>query len=173
MAGSLNRAQIIGHLGRDPEVRRLASGSPVVSITVATSEVWRDKNTGERRERTEWHNVVIFNEGLCRVAEQYLQKGSKVMIEGQLKTRKWQDQDGKDRYTTEIVLRPYNGNLLILDSRKDADERRVNQRRKAQDERSPPRQRNDAGGPPSGPPPDREPDGPPSYAEELDDQIPF
>jgi single-strand DNA-binding protein len=119
MAGSVNKVILVGNLGRDPEVRRLNSGLPVVNLRVATSESWRDKNTGERQERTEWHNVVIFNENLAKVAEQYLKKGSKVYIEGQLQTRKWQDQSGQDRYTTEVVLQRYRGELTMLDGRGD------------------------------------------------------
>jgi single-strand DNA-binding protein len=117
MAGSVNKVILVGNLGRDPEVRRLNSGEPVVNLRIATSENWRDKATGERKERTEWHNVVIFNENLSRVAEQYLRKGSKVYIEGQLQTRKWQDQSGQEKYTTEVVLQRFRGELTILDSR--------------------------------------------------------
>jgi single-strand DNA-binding protein len=117
MAGSVNKVILIGNLGRDPEVRRLNSGEPVVNLRIATSENWRDKATGERKERTEWHSVVIFNENLARVAEQYLKKGSKVYIEGQLQTRKWQDQAGVEKYTTEVVLQRFRGELTLLDSR--------------------------------------------------------
>ena len=116
MAG-VNKVILVGNLGRDPEVRRTNSGSPVVNLRLATSESWRDKNTGERQERTEWHSVVIFNENLAKVAEQYLKKGSKVYIEGQLQTRKWQDQSGQEKYTTEVVLQRFRGELTILDSR--------------------------------------------------------
>ena len=117
MAGSINKVILIGNLGADPEVRHTQDGRPVVNLRLATSESWRDKATGERRERTEWHRVVIFNENFCRVAEQYLKKGSKVYIEGQLETRKWQDQSGQDRYTTEVVLRQFRGELTLLDGR--------------------------------------------------------
>ncbi|RDI60134.1 single-stranded DNA-binding protein [Microvirga subterranea] len=117
MAGSVNKVILVGNLGRDPEVRRLNSGEPVVNLRIATSETWKDKGTGERKEKTEWHSVVIFNENLARVAEQYLKKGSKVYIEGQLQTRKWQDQQGQEKYTTEIVLQRFRGELTILDSR--------------------------------------------------------
>ena len=117
MAGSVNKVILVGNLGRDPEVRRLGSGEPVVNLRIATSETWRDKQTGERKERTEWHSVVIFNENLAKVAEQYLKKGSKVYLEGQLQTRKWQDQSGVEKYTTEIVLQRFRGELTILDSR--------------------------------------------------------
>ena len=117
MAGSVNKVILIGNLGADPEIRRLNSGDPVVSMRIATSETWRDKNTGERKDKTEWHNVVIFNDNLAKVAEQYLKKGAKVYIEGQLQTRKWQDQSGQDRYTTEVVLQKFRGELQMLDSR--------------------------------------------------------
>ena len=117
MAGSVNKVILVGNLGADPDIRRLNSGDPVVNIRVATSETWRDKSSGERRERTEWRNVVIFNDQLAKVAEQYLKKGMKVYIEGQLQTRKWQDQSGQDRYTTEVVLQKFRGELQMLDSR--------------------------------------------------------
>ena len=117
MAGSVNKVILIGNLGRDPEVRSLNDGSKVVNLRIATSETWRDRASGERKERTEWHSVVIFNENLAKVAESYLRKGSKIYIEGQLQTRKWTDQQGQDRYTTEIVLQRYRGELTILDSR--------------------------------------------------------
>jgi single-strand DNA-binding protein len=117
MAGSVNKVILVGNLGKDPEVRRLNSGDPVVSFSLATSDTWRDKSSGERKERTEWHNIVIFNENLGKIAEQYLKKGSKVYVEGQLQTRKWQDKDGQDRYTTEIVLTRFRGELALLDSR--------------------------------------------------------
>jgi single-strand DNA-binding protein len=117
MAGSVNKVILIGNLGQDPEVRNFPSGGKVVNLRIATSENWRDKNTGERKERTEWHSVAIYNENLGRIAEQYLRKGSKVYLEGQLETRKWQDQSGQDRYTTEVALRPYRGELTLLDGR--------------------------------------------------------
>lgn len=117
MAGSVNKVIIIGNLGRDPEVRAMQSGDEVCNLNIATSERWKDRNTGEQREKTEWHRVVIFNQPLVKIAQQYLQKGSKVYIEGQLETRKWTDQDGNDKYSTEIVLRPYKGELAMLDSR--------------------------------------------------------
>jgi len=117
MAGSVNKVILVGNLGRDPEVRRTNNGDPIVNLRIATSENWRDKQSGERRERTEWHSVVIFNEALGRIAEQYLKKGSKVYLEGQLQTRKWQDQSGADRYSTEVVLQRYRGELTLLDSR--------------------------------------------------------
>lgn len=117
MAGSINKVILIGNLGADPEVRHTQDGRPICNLRIATSESWRDKSSGERKEKTEWHSVVIFNEGLCKVAEQYLKKGSKVYIEGQLQTRKWQDSNGQDRYSTEVVLQNYRGELTMLDGR--------------------------------------------------------
>ncbi|MEI6097575.1 MAG: single-stranded DNA-binding protein [Alphaproteobacteria bacterium] len=117
MAGSVNKVIIVGNLGRDPEVRSFPNGGKVVNLRIATSESWRDKVSGERKERTEWHSVAIFNEALGKIAEQYLKKGSTVYIEGQLETRKWQDQSGADRYTTEVVLRQYRGELTLLGGR--------------------------------------------------------
>jgi single-strand DNA-binding protein len=117
MAGSVNKVILVGNLGKDPEVRRLGSGDPVVNLSLATSESWKDKATGERKEKTEWHRVVIFNENLARVAEQYLKKGSKVYVEGQLQTRKWQDQSGQEKYSTEVVLQRFRGELTLLDGR--------------------------------------------------------
>jgi single-strand DNA-binding protein len=120
MAGSVNKVILVGNLGRDPEIRRTQDGRPIANLRVATSESWKDRNSGERREKTEWHSVVIFNENLCKVAEQYLRKGSKVYIEGQLQTRKWQDQQGQERYSTEVVLQGFNGQLTMLDGRPGA-----------------------------------------------------
>src|SRR4051794_8036939 len=117
MAGSVNKVILVGNLGRDPDVRRLSSGDPVVNLSIATSETWRDKASGERKERTEWHRVVIFNENLAKVAEQYLRKGAKVYLEGQLQTRKYTDKDGAEKYSTEIVLQNYRGELTMLDAR--------------------------------------------------------
>ena len=117
MAGSVNKVILIGNLGRDPDVRRMTSGEPVVNLSIATSESWRDKASGERKERTEWHRVVIFNENLAKVAEQYLRKGSKVYLEGQLSTRKYTDKDGQEKYSTEVVLNRFRGELVMLDSR--------------------------------------------------------
>lgn len=121
MAGSVNKVILVGNLGADPEVRSTKDGRPVVTLSVATSENWKDKNTGERREKTEWHRVVMFSEGLCRIAEQYLKKGSKVYLEGQLQTRKWQDDNGNDRYSTEVVLQGFNSTLTMLDSRNSGE----------------------------------------------------
>src|SRR6267154_3014242 len=115
MAGSVNKVILVGNLGRDPEVRRLTSGDPVVNLSIAPSESWRDKASGERKEKTEWHRVVIFNENLAKVAEQYLKKGAKVYVEGQLQTKKWQDQQGQDRYSTEVVLQGFSSQLTMLD----------------------------------------------------------
>ena len=117
MAGSVNKVILIGNLGKDPEIRRTQDGRPIANLSVATSENWRDKATGERKEKTEWHRVVIFNEGLCKVAEQYLKKGAKVYIEGQLQTRKWTDQAGVEKYSTEVVLQGFNSTLTMLDGR--------------------------------------------------------
>ena len=117
MAGSVNKVILVGNLGADPEIRRTQDGRPIANLSIATSESWRDRNTGERREKTEWHRVVVFNEGLCKVIEQYVKKGSKVYLEGQLQTRKWQDNEGRDRYSTEVVLQGFNSSLTMLDSR--------------------------------------------------------
>ncbi|MEQ8745423.1 single-stranded DNA-binding protein [Pyruvatibacter sp.] len=120
MAGSVNKVILIGNLGADPEVRHTQDGKPIVNLRIATSESWRDRNSGERREKTEWHRVVIFSEGLAKIAEQYLKKGSKVYLEGQLQTRKWQDQSGQDKYSTEVVLQGFNSTLTMLDGRGDS-----------------------------------------------------
>ena len=155
MAGSVNKVILIGNLGQDPEVRTFQNGGKVCNLSIATSETWKDRNTGERRERTEWHRVAIFNEGLVRIAEQYLTKGSKVYVEGQLETRKWQDQTGNDRYTTEVVLRPYRGELTMLGGRGERG--------------SAGGQYNDVG---AGRPPADE-GGRYSASQDLDDEIPF
>jgi single-strand DNA-binding protein len=117
MAGSVNKVILIGNLGADPEIKRTQDGRPIANLRIATSETWRDKNSGERKEKTEWHRVVIFSEGLCKIAEQYLKKGAKVYIEGQLQTRKWTDQNNVERYSTEVVLQNFNSTLTMLDSR--------------------------------------------------------
>ena len=117
MAGSVNKVILVGNLGRDPEIRRTQDGRPIANLSVATSESWRDKNTGERKEKTEWHRVVIFNEGLCKIVEQYLKKGSKIYLEGQLQTRKYTDKDGVEKYSTEVVLQGFNSSLTMLDTR--------------------------------------------------------
>lgn len=157
MAGSVNKVILIGNLGADPEIRRTNDGRPIANLRVATTDSWRDKNTGERRERTEWHRVVIFNEGLCRIAEQYLKKGSKVYLEGQLQTRKWEDQNGQERYSTEVVLQGFNSQLTMLDSRNSGGDRA-----------------SDNGGFGRSAPIESERSGARgSLAEELDDEIPF
>lgn len=116
MAGSVNKVILVGNIGADPEIKRTQSGNPIANLRIATSETWRDKNSGERKEKTEWHTVVCFSEGLCKVVEQYVKKGSKVYVEGALQTRKWQDQNGNDRYSTEVVLQGFNATLTLLDS---------------------------------------------------------
>lgn len=121
MAGSLNKVMLIGHLGRDPEIRSFQNGGKVANLRIATSETWKDRNTGERREKTEWHSVSVLSEGLVRVCEQFVRKGSKVYVEGQLRTRKWQDQSGQDRYSTEIVLQGFGSTLTMLDGRRSGE----------------------------------------------------
>ena len=128
MAGSVNKVILVGRLGRDPEVRTFQNGGKVVNLRIATNESWRDKQSGERRERAEFHSVAIFSEPLAKIAEQYLRKGSQVYIEGQLETRKWQDQSGADRYSTEIVLRPFHGEITLLDSKRDDGDRPMSAR---------------------------------------------
>jgi len=122
MAGSVNKVILVGNLGKDPEVRRMTSGDPVVNLSIATSESWRDKASGEKKEKTEWHRVVIFNKNLAEVAEKYLRKGSKVYVEGQLQTRKWTDKDGAEKYSTEVVLQNFRGELTMLDGRNGGGE---------------------------------------------------
>ena len=152
MAGSVNKVTLIGNLGRDPEVRTMQDGNSLVNLSIATSENWRDKNTGERRDRTEWHRVVIFNERLADVAQKYLRKGSKVYLEGQLQTRKWTDQSGVEKYSTEVILQRYRGELTMLDSRADSGGGGFDS----------PGEFNEPAGEPSGP-----------RNAELDDEIPF
>lgn len=158
MAGSVNKVILIGNLGADPEIRNTQDGRPICNLRVATTESWRDKSSGERRERTEWHRVVIFNEGLCRIAEQYLRKGSKVYLEGQIQTRKWEDQSGQERYSTEVVLQGFNSQLTMLDSRASGP----GEGRQDYDRQS----NNDFGR--SGPM-----DNGGTFEKELDDEIPF
>ncbi|OBQ75171.1 single-stranded DNA-binding protein [Mesorhizobium erdmanii] len=172
MAGSVNKVILVGNLGADPEIRRLNSGEPVVNIRIATSESWRDKNSGERKEKTEWHNVVIFNEGIAKVAEQYLKKGMKVYVEGQLQTRKWQDQTGADKYTTEVVLQKFRGELQMLDARGQGEGGQVggysgggSSRGSDFGQSSPNESFNRGGGAPRG--------GGGGSSRELDDEIPF
>src|SRR3712207_6186358 len=161
MAGSVNKVILIGNLGRDPEVRRLNSGEPVVNLRIATSETWKDKGTGERKERTEWHSVVIFNENLAKVAEQYLRKGSKVYVEGQLQTRQWEDQSGQKRYTTEVVLQKFRGELQMLD-KAGGGEVEDRSGRGADFGSAGPMERNGAGAKSGS-----------RFREEIDDEIPF
>jgi single-strand DNA-binding protein len=162
MAGSVNKVILVGNLGADPEVRRMQDGRPIVNLRLATSESWRDKQSGERRERTEWHRVVIFNEGLAKIAEQYLRKGSKIYVEGQLQTRKWEDQSGQDRYSTEVVLQGFNSALTMLDTRGGggAEDRSG---RGSDFGSSGPMESAGAGGGPGGG----------SLKDEIDDEIPF
>ena len=169
MAGSVNKVILIGNLGADPEIRHTQDGRPIANLRIATSESWRDRNTGERKEKTEWHTVVIFSEGLCKVAEQYLRKGSKVYLEGQLQTRKWQDRDGNDRYSTEVVLQGFNATLVMLDGRQGGG--MGDSGGYGQDSgdfgRSSPMQRPQGGGGGEG-------GGGPSFArDDLDDEVPF
>ena len=164
MAGSVNKVILVGNLGKDPEVRRTQEGSPIVHLSVATSESWRDKNSGERKEKTEWHRVVIFNENIAKVAEQYLKKGAKVYIEGQIQTRKWQDQSGVDKYTTEVVVPRFNGVLTMLDSRAGGSSGGGGGR----DFGGPPDDMGGGGGGGSG-----SGSGPKGQAPDLDDEIPF
>ena len=174
MAGSVNKVILVGNLGRDPEIRRTQDGRPIANLSVATSESWRDKTTGERKEKTEWHRVVIFNEGLCKVAEQYLKKGAKVYLEGQLQTRKWTDQSGQERYSTEVVLSRFKGELTLLGGRGEGggggdyggggdigDDHGMG----GAPQRSTPPARGPGGGQARGKTP--------SIADELDDDIPF
>ncbi len=168
MAGSVNKVILVGNLGRDPEVRHTQNGDPIVHLNMATSESWKDKQTGERREKTEWHRVVVFNENLGRIAQQYLRKGSKIYIEGALQSRKWTDQSGQDRYTTEIVLQRYRGELTMLDGRAGGGEGGFgdggqDDRGGGQDDRG--------GGPPGGGGGDFGGAGP--SGGDLDDEIPF
>ena len=167
MAGSVNKVILVGNLGRDPEVRRLNSGKPVVNLSVATSESWRDKDTGERKEKTEWHRVVIFNENLAKIAEQYLKKGAKVYVEGQLQTRKWTDQAGVEKYSTEVVLQGFNATLTMLDG---ARRRRCARRRRRRRFRPRRARWKAAREPRDG---SRARSGGASLAEEIDDEIPF
>ncbi len=162
MAGSVNKVILVGNLGADPEIRRTQDGRPICNLRIATSENWRDKNTGERREKTEWHRVVIFSEPLCKVAEQYLRKGAKVYIEGALQTRKWEDQNGQERYSTEVVLQGFNGQMTMLDGRPGAGG--MNEDGGHYD---------NGGASSRGSGGDRKRENAPSFDKELDDEIPF
>ncbi|MHC0052963.1 single-stranded DNA-binding protein [Actibacterium sp. D379-3] len=166
MAGSVNKVILVGNLGRDPEVRSFQNGGKVCNLRIATSETWKDRTTGERREKTEWHSVAIFSEGLVRVCEQYLRKGSKVYIEGQLQTRKWQDQSGQDRYSTEVVLQGFNGTLIMLDGRSESGGGGGGQGGGYGGGYDTGRSERDYGGGPAGP-------SGPAPASDLDDEIPF
>ncbi|MBL8697479.1 MAG: single-stranded DNA-binding protein [Alphaproteobacteria bacterium] len=163
MAGSVNKVILIGNLGRDPEVRSFQNGGRVCNLRIATSETWKDKTSGERKERTEWHSVAIFNENLVGVAERFLKKGSKVYIEGQLETRKWTDQSGQERYTTEVVLRPYRGELTLLDGRSGGGGGGGGMESGGYDE----------GGDAGGAPPARSGGGRAKKGGDMDDDIPF
>ena len=166
MAGSVNKVILVGNLGKDPETRRLNSGDPVVSFPLATSESWRDQQSGERREKTEWHNVVIFNDNLAKVAEQYLKKGAKVYIEGQLQTRQWEDQSGQKRYTTEVVLQKFRGELQMLETRGGGSEGEYRNGRAAEFGNAGPMERGGATAAAAARSGSR-------LGEELDDEIPF
>ena len=155
MSGSVNKVILVGNLGADPEIRQTQDGRPIANLRIATSERWKDRNSGERRERTEWHRVVVFSEGLCRIIEQYVKKGSKLYLEGQLQTRKWQDQSGQDRYSTEVVLQGFNATMTILDSRQQ--DGGGGQKQPAQEDAS------------QGNTQDNSVD----YSKELDDDVPF
>lgn len=170
MAGSLNKVQLLGNLGQDPEIRTFPNGGRVANLSIATSETWKDKQTGEKKERTEWHRIAVFIDGLVGVIEQYVKKGSKVYVEGQLETRKWQDQSGADRYSTEIVLRPYSGQLILLGGNQGGDQRQGGSRDDGP--------RGGGYGGPMDRPDDRQ--GSPGYgggsgapSRDIDDEIPF
>lgn len=181
MAGSVNKVILVGNLGRDPEIRYTQDGRPICNLRLATTETWRDKSSGERREKTEWHTVVLFSEGLCKVAENYLKKGSKIYVEGQLQTRKWQDQSGNDRYSTEVVLQNYAGTLTMLDGRNGAGAGAGGGMREDSQSGydSGPARGGGYGGPPSGG--NRRDDGDArgsgyggsNFSSDLDDEIPF
>jgi single-strand DNA-binding protein len=163
MAGSVNKVILVGNLGKDPEIRRTQDGRPIANLRVATTESWRDKTSGERREKTEWHRVVIFNENLARIAEQYLKKGAKVYLEGSLQTRKWEDQQGQERYTTEVVLQGFNAQLTMLDAKQRDCAGESEQRGGGDFGRSGPFAGGGAGGGKGGA----------AFDKELDDEIPF
>jgi len=174
MAGSVNKVILIGNVGADPEIRRTQDGRPIANLRIATSEQWRDKNSGERREKTEWHTVVVFNEGLCKVVEQYVKKGAKLYIEGALQTRKWQDQSGADRYSTEIVLQGFGSTLTMLDGRGEGGGRGQG----GDDYDSGPSYGGDTGGRTSAPARSSNqnrpaPSSAPSFSRDMDDDIPF
>ena len=174
MAGSVNKVILIGNVGADPEIRRTQDGRPIANLRIATSETWRDRNSGERKEKTEWHTVVVFNEGLCKVVEQYVKKGAKLYIEGQLQTRKWQDQTGNDRYSTEIVLQGFGSTLTMLDGRGEGGGRGQG----GDDYDSGPGYGGDTGGRGNAPARTLNQNRPasnsaPSFSRDMDDDIPF
>jgi single-strand DNA-binding protein len=168
MAGSVNKVILVGNLGNDPEVRQFPKGGSVCNLSIATSETWKDKNTGERREKTEWHRVAIFSEGLVRVAQNYLKKGSKVYLEGKLQTRKWQDQNGQDKYTTEVVLQGFDATLVMLDGRGEGGGAGAGGGNRGYSQDSVAYGNQDGGGGP------RQMDGPAqNFSQDFDDEIPF
>jgi single-strand DNA-binding protein len=171
MAGSVNKVILIGNVGADPEIRRTQDGRPIANLRIATSETWRDRNSGERREKTEWHTVVVFNEGLCKVVEQYVKKGAKLYIEGALQTRKWQDQNGNDRYSTEVVLQGFNSTLTMLDGRGEGGGASGGRGQGGYDQGG----YDDYGTPParSAQPAGRSASPAPSFSRDMDDDIPF
>ncbi|MBY5328235.1 single-stranded DNA-binding protein [Rhizobium leguminosarum] len=169
MAGSVNKVILIGNVGADPEIRRTQDGRPIANLRIATSETWRDRNSGERREKTEWHTVVVFNEGLCKVVEQYVKKGAKLYIEGQLQTRKWQDQQGQDRYSTEVVLQGFGSTLTMLDGRGEGGGASSGRGGGAGGNDY----GDDYGAPAASSPPSRGGGGGGNFSRDLDDDIPF
>ncbi|MGO6816007.1 single-stranded DNA-binding protein [Rhizobium leguminosarum] len=169
MAGSVNKVILIGNVGADPEIRRTQDGRPIANLRIATSETWRDRNSGERREKTEWHTVVVFNEGLCKVVEQYVKKGAKLYIEGQLQTRKWQDQQGQDRYSTEVVLQGFGSTLTMLDGRGEGGGASSGRGGGAGGNDY----GDDYGAPAASSPPSRGGGGGSNFSRDLDDDIPF
>lgn len=168
MSGSVNKVILVGNVGADPEIRRTQDGRPIANLRIATSEQWRDRD-GNRKEKTEWHTIVCFNEGLCKVIEQYVEKGAKLYVEGQLQTRRWQDQDGNDRYSTEVVLQNFNGTLTMLDSRKDDGGSRGEPDRSGGDYGA----RSSGGEASQQRQPQRQPAQAPQFSRDMDDDIPF
>jgi len=173
MAGSVNKVILIGNVGADPEIRRTQDGRPIANLRIATSEQWRDKNSGERREKTEWHTVVVFNEGLCKVVEQYVKKGAKLYIEGALQTRKWTDQSGAERYSTEIVLQGFNSTLTMLDGRGEGGSQRGQGGYDDSMDSGYGGDNNRSSAPARSQPAARAPQNAPSFSRDMDDDIPF
>ena len=171
MAGSVNKVILIGNVGKDPEIRRTQDGRPIANLRIATTDSWRDKATGERKEKTEWHSVVVFNEGLCKVVEQYVKKGAKLYVEGALQTRKWQDKDGQERYSTEVVLQGFNSVLTMLDGRQGGAGASALQEGGQSDYIAAPTERTGPGGKSGGRPSGGGAGG--SFEKDLDDEIPF